>query len=192
MVESMIIDRLHRDGAFPWIGRLSKLHLCFLLRRHEQFRYTFASAVGKRMASERLMSSSRASIIEHHRSASWAEREYLGLYNFMNENASVFESALRTPKDDYMLCDYTDMEKKDDQRQRSRLAKVVSFPFLYCSKWPITDAPLARRMWTRHTARSRLLLHLCGPAFHCYLLNDPSHDCEPCNRYDGHDQQGLQ
>lgn len=126
MVESMVLARLHADGVFPWLGAAggrSTLRLCFVMRRHDAFKYSFAAAVGKRMASERLLSSNRASIIEHHRSASWAEREYMSLYRHMSANAGAFSQALQGAEDGELLQDYTDMERKDLEMQRVRDAR---------------------------------------------------------------------
>eukprot|EP00283_Hemiselmis_rufescens_P020448 CAMPEP_0173455428 /NCGR_PEP_ID=MMETSP1357-20121228/54248_1 /TAXON_ID=77926 /ORGANISM="Hemiselmis rufescens, Strain PCC563" /LENGTH=85 /DNA_ID=CAMNT_0014422553 /DNA_START=134 /DNA_END=387 /DNA_ORIENTATION=- len=85
MCEIRVLQRLSNDGVFPWLldrkthsgGVPEPMRLCFLLRRSEVFRYQFASTVGKRLLSERLLMQSRSNMLEHHRSANWAEQEYL-------------------------------------------------------------------------------------------------------------------
>lgn len=81
MVELMVLQRLHRDGFFPWcllfnpmqlwvttqydrsFCRITQtpehLRLCFIMRRTPEFRSQFAAVVGKRLFSERLVSNTR-------------------------------------------------------------------------------------------------------------------------------------
>lgn len=96
MIECMVLHRLKADGVFPWIetsttistntsNSISMLKACFLLRRDKLLRYQFAAVVGKRAISERLISSSRNSIINHHRTVNWAEQEYAGFRSLVAE-----------------------------------------------------------------------------------------------------------
>jgi hypothetical protein len=62
-------------------------------RRSLLFRYAFAAAVGKRYYSERIISSSKSTIIEHHRSVQWAEKEYVTLYTLVRQNQSTLRKA---------------------------------------------------------------------------------------------------
>lgn len=65
------------------------------MRRTPELRQQFAATVGKRLLSERLISSSRANMMEHHRSAQWAEREYLAMLALMkSDGARIFTSKL--------------------------------------------------------------------------------------------------
>jgi len=94
MTEIMVLERLAQDDVFPWYRepeKIEPLELCFIMRRHPSFRYQFANTVGKRLLSERLISTSRSQIIEHHRSANWAEREYRALFAIMKERRSEFD-----------------------------------------------------------------------------------------------------
>lgn len=63
-------------------------HLSFLLRRHPFFRHQMAQAVGKRLLSCRTLSSQRAQIVEHHRTAAWSEREYAALFELMRAHGA--------------------------------------------------------------------------------------------------------
>lgn len=91
MVESSVLDRLGRDGLFPWVRdpKLEgyKFYMCLAMRRDKVFQYGFASVVGKRYLSERIISANRVQIIDHHRTTSWAEREYLSFANLVKQEA---------------------------------------------------------------------------------------------------------
>ena len=50
-------------------------------------RYAFAAAVGKRFYSERVASTAKTAIIEHHRSVNWAQNEYMNLSNIVQVSA---------------------------------------------------------------------------------------------------------
>jgi hypothetical protein len=56
------------------------------MRRSPEFKYQFASCVGKRMLAERIISRGRTSIIEHHRAVSWGEREYRALLTLVKRS----------------------------------------------------------------------------------------------------------
>ena len=62
--------------------------------RSTLFRYTFAAAVGKRLYSERLSSTSKTAIIEHHRLVQWAEKDYITLLNAVQHNQDAIHKAL--------------------------------------------------------------------------------------------------
>jgi hypothetical protein len=79
MVEVEVIQRLVLDQAISLQG-LDLAHVARGLRRSSVFKYQFAQTVGKRMLTERLISRGRTSIIEHHRSVNWGEREYKAMY----------------------------------------------------------------------------------------------------------------
>ena len=83
-------------------------------RRNEALRYAFAAAVAKRLFSERMTSTNKTSIIEHHRSVGWAEKEYINLMNVVQANASLLHNFLgnNPPKDwekNYLFEDYSKM-----------------------------------------------------------------------------------
>jgi hypothetical protein len=65
-----------------WLGRSTAL------------RYSFAAAVGKRLYSERMTSTSKTAIIEHHRSVQWSEKEYINLLNTVQQNQAIIHAAL--------------------------------------------------------------------------------------------------
>ena len=66
------------------MGNLTKKKQCFFFRRHTHLRMQFASAVGKRLFTERISATSKASITEHNRSIGWAQREYELLLERLN------------------------------------------------------------------------------------------------------------
>lgn len=66
------------------LKHVSILQICFYFRRTPGLRELFAAAVGKRMMSERLISTARGSILEHHRSADWAEKAYSNLFAMLS------------------------------------------------------------------------------------------------------------
>lgn len=74
MAEDDILTRLKMEDALrQYKGKLQTPHL----RKHHKMRW--ASAVGKRMLTQRLGMRGRVSIMEHRRSAAWAEAEYKNL-----------------------------------------------------------------------------------------------------------------
>lgn len=115
MTEMQVLDRLATDGIFPYLNRsdpsawygsarqhgqagnggddgdmvLENMHACFYMRRKPEFRYAFAAAVGKRQFSERIASTNKAAIIEHHRSVQWSEGEYVKLVAVVQQHASL-------------------------------------------------------------------------------------------------------
>jgi hypothetical protein len=64
MAEKQVIMRLYNEGYLPQLARLQHdtLTMGFLLRRHEFFSVQFASAVAKRLCTERLCATGKASI----------------------------------------------------------------------------------------------------------------------------------
>lgn len=99
MVEMEVLRRLQADGAFPYLrepmqGGLCDYNLCFLMRRHPSFRYQFAQAVGKRFLSGRIVAGQRAQLVEHHRTAQWAEQEYAALHRLLTEKQSEARDAV--------------------------------------------------------------------------------------------------
>lgn len=90
MVEIELLRRLHRDGAFPTFSEIEGNHglilrSCLIMRRHPDLRYPFASAVGKRLFSAKVVATQRAQIMEHRRSSMWSEQEYALLFTFMRD-----------------------------------------------------------------------------------------------------------
>lgn len=94
MVEVEVMHRLHVDGVFSDVKNIHKS--IRFMRRDPQLKYQFASAVGKRMLTERLIARGRTSIIEHHRSVAWGEREYHGLYTLVSPLAGYIAGELTT------------------------------------------------------------------------------------------------
>jgi hypothetical protein len=80
-------------------------------------RYTFAAAVGKRMYSERLSSTSKTAIIEHHRSVQWSEKEYICLLNAVQENQGAIHSAIvdNFSMESDTFSDYCDLLRSNQQ-----------------------------------------------------------------------------
>jgi hypothetical protein len=104
MVEFEVIYRLSNDGVFPWLenGKPVAGHDMKTLvqaLRWSDFRYQFASVVGKRMMTERLIQSGRTNIVEHHRSSAWAEREYTCMCQMMDSNVDMMNKAIATTKE---------------------------------------------------------------------------------------------
>jgi hypothetical protein len=64
---------------------------CFIFRRNIKLRVQFASAVGKRLWTERVAATSRAIILEHQRSFGWSELEYGHLRNLMVDHGGADE-----------------------------------------------------------------------------------------------------
>lgn len=60
MTEKQIISRLQGEGHIMNYPEQDPLKLCFLFRRHPLLRMQFASAVGKRMWTERISATSKA------------------------------------------------------------------------------------------------------------------------------------
>lgn len=121
MVEVQVLQRLKADGVFPYVDvpssssrgslrfrhgapssggsdtemALQNIHVCFYMRRKEQLRYAFASAVGKRLYTQRMGSTAaKSSIIDHHRSVNWSETEYINLLGVVRANADMIGSDL--------------------------------------------------------------------------------------------------
>jgi hypothetical protein len=99
-----IIKRLISDGAIYLPTGWQHLEMCNLLRRTATYRNEFAQAVGKKLLTERCVISSRGSMIEHRRTANWAEREYLSLLQLMKKNPI---RDIGTDKTKELVVDYT-------------------------------------------------------------------------------------
>ena len=56
--------------------------------------YAFASAVGKRHFSERLNSTGKAAIIEHHRSVQWAGKQYMQLLELIQQSQGTLQAEI--------------------------------------------------------------------------------------------------
>lgn len=67
-----------------------------MLCRHELLRNQFAAAVGKRMISERTISTGKNSIMEHHRTVQWAEKEYIALLQLVQSNSGAIDQQVRS------------------------------------------------------------------------------------------------
>ncbi len=130
MTEVQILQRLKADGVCRWVDnvalmsgeenknfRIENLHICFYMRRSPIFRYAFAAAVGKRHHSERMSSTGKTSIIEHHRSVQWAEKEYATLYGILEQNQHIVQKELvETSSDtDPMFLDYCRLLKYEEE-----------------------------------------------------------------------------
>jgi hypothetical protein len=103
MVEVQVMHRLSLDRALKLPENRLENSIRFM-RRDAMLKYQFASCVGKRMLCERVIARGRTSIIEHHRSVSWAEREYKALYTLVTDKKSYIHQA---------LCeDYADNQKR--------------------------------------------------------------------------------
>lgn len=59
--------------------------------------------------------------MEHHRSASWAEREYLHMYNLVSSKSAELCNCMANPEG-FMVYDYTDMSRTNHQRNTSAIA----------------------------------------------------------------------
>ena len=87
---------------FPWLDSdkevvdrgIQNLHVCFYMRRTAWVRYAFAAAVGKRHYTERLNSTNKTAIIEHHRSVQWSEKEYMQLLALVQDSRSKIQNEL--------------------------------------------------------------------------------------------------
>ena len=62
--------------------------------RHELLRNQFASTVGKRLASERMVTVGKQNIMDHHRTTRWAENEYIAMLQLVQNNSSLIASAI--------------------------------------------------------------------------------------------------
>lgn len=131
MTEKQILARLHRDGLLQHYGDarllqqrgLDPLHICFLFRRHPLLRNQFASAVGKRMTSEKIIHTGKNSIMEHHRTVQWSENEYISLAQLARAQASEIDKAIRGfKKDDVLFVDYVNMLTQNAQFDAANLA----------------------------------------------------------------------
>jgi hypothetical protein len=102
MTEISVLERLCRDGVFHWLHARNvqehRMRVCFMMRRSPSLRYAFASVVGKRFLSERIISANRVQIIEHHRTVSWAEREYMALVELLRRNAGQVKILCRVER----------------------------------------------------------------------------------------------
>lgn len=126
MVEVEVVHRLLTDRALtrpPAGGGVSHwIEDCIrFMRRDDRIRYQFASCVGKRILTERVISRGRTSIIEHHRSVSWGEREYKALYTLVVSLKSAVATGVQVGGDntkDFQLAEY------DEVRKRKRAAVI--------------------------------------------------------------------
>lgn len=118
MTEKQILARLHRDGLLPLYGDertvmrmgMDPLRFCFLFRRHALLRNQFASAVGKRLTSEKIVSTGKNSIMEHHRTVQWSENEYIALAQLVRAQSGAIDRAIRGYDEDHeMFVDYVRM-----------------------------------------------------------------------------------
>jgi hypothetical protein len=133
MVEMQVLQRLKADGVFPYVNavdgvdtlglnpqgdrkRVSNTQACFYMRRNEQLRYAFASAVGKRFYTQRMGSTAaKSSIIDHHRSVNWSEVEYANLLGVVRANEGMLandlgaNSVLKDESKKHLVADYCGM-----------------------------------------------------------------------------------
>ena len=62
---------------------------CYLFRRHPVLRMHFASAVGKRLFTERILATGKASLADHERTFGWSELEYRLLRNLIADGGGA-------------------------------------------------------------------------------------------------------
>lgn len=131
MTEKQLLSRLHRDGLLPLYGdarfltqrQMDPLRFCFLFRRHSLLRNQFASAVGKRMTSEKIIHTGKNSIMEHHRTVQWSENEYVALAQLVRAQASLLDREIRKfDKEDVLFIDYVKMLTQNIQFDESNRA----------------------------------------------------------------------
>jgi hypothetical protein len=99
MVEVEVIQRLVLDRLLPAPAQIE--NTIRFLRRSSLLKHHFASCVGKRMLTERLISRGRTSIIEHHRSVAWGEREYKAFYDLCQLHKNEISQSQKTVSKDY-------------------------------------------------------------------------------------------
>lgn len=135
MTEMQVLGRLCRDGVLPQFDdtdlitrkKLDPLHICFLFRRHEVLRNQFALTVGRRMMTERaVVSGGKNSIMEHHRTVQWSEKEYIALLQLVQDNASLvgrLVDSYNHEKPEYYFLDYVKMLTVNPQYQAAQSAR---------------------------------------------------------------------
>lgn len=114
MAEKQIIARLQAEGQLALRDSETPddmLVVAFIMRRHLRLRSQFASAVAKRMYTERMTATSKASTVEHRRSANWSELEFDRLCDVMRDQggSSMVAECMRSyvgGANDEMTCDY--------------------------------------------------------------------------------------
>jgi hypothetical protein len=127
-----IINRLISDGVVYLPNGWQHLSMCNLLRRTDIYRNEFAQAVGKKLLTERCVISSRGSMIEHRRTANWAERQYLSLLQFMKKNPIRDITSEQNKK---LVVDYTGTSSLNPQEhlctfngiERWRLTQIMQY-----------------------------------------------------------------
>ena len=107
---------------------LDPLHICFLFRRHEILRNQFAATVGKRMVTEKTQLTSKTSIMDHHRTVRWSEREYILLLDLVQNNSGIIDAEIRNfdPKKPLFL-DYVRVLTGNVQMQAAGMARASMF-----------------------------------------------------------------
>jgi hypothetical protein len=99
MVEVEVVHRLMLDGVL--LLNQNVPNFIRYMRRDDVLKYQFAQTVGKRMLTERLISRGRTSIIEHHRSVAWGEREYKALYVLISSRKSIIQESVKNNYPDF-------------------------------------------------------------------------------------------
>ena len=134
MTEMQVLARLCRDGLLPHfqdteflLGKnMDPLHICFLFRRHEILRNQFAATIGRRMMTERAVSSSsKSNIMDHHRTVQWSENEYIALAQLVQNNLSIIDSLIQGynhAKPGHYFLDYVKMLTVNPQYQAAQNA----------------------------------------------------------------------
>ena len=134
MTEMQVLARLCRDGLLPQfqdteflLGKnMDPLHICFLFRRHEILRNQFAATIGRRMMTERAVSSSsKSNIMDHHRTVQWSENEYIALAQLVQNNSSIIDSLIQGynhAKPGHYFLDYVKMLTVNPQYQAAQNA----------------------------------------------------------------------
>lgn len=145
------MSRLKRDGLIQWYDQpssiysgqkprnLTVLETCNWFRRHDSIRNQFAMTVGKRLASESMVSTNRSTILNHQRTTNWSEREYAMLYqkvsemeSFISDHCSLgrrFGLSIEFGKDndknddDVYYIDYLQLQNRNEHREQLRNAE---------------------------------------------------------------------
>lgn len=118
---------------------MKKKKQCFLFRRHEFLRMHFAAVVSKRLFTERITATSKASVLEHKRSAMWCEREYellvlllrdQGGSTIVNQACTQFWQSLGDEDEHALFCDYAGLIMKPTD------VNPMTLPFALSAKKP--------------------------------------------------------
>jgi hypothetical protein len=132
VIEVQVLSRLKRDGLIQWFDeqsnsstkKLTVLETCNWFRRHDSIRNQFAMTVGKRLASESMVSTNRSTILNHQRTTNWSEREYAMLYQKVTEMESFISDRCFNMKDDeYYYVDYLKIQDKNEHREQLEKAE---------------------------------------------------------------------